>query len=162
MLSIFQEKYKKLNTFFLKISKMRFFNEVYVGLIALVAIFGWSVHCTAGMALMIIIALLVLLLTQDLKYVIPHCIYFIFMLSDGFANDSIPILIIVLGGIFVLVMTFFSFKKGLKKNRMHSLIGLAGLAVTTLIPIIWCRAPEGNEVFYFLFFADFGYLILYI
>lgn len=162
MLSLFQEKYKQLNTFFLKISKMRFFNEVYIGLIALVTIFGWGVHCMAGMALIIIVALLVLVLTQDLKYVIPHCVYFIFMLNDGFANDSIPIPIIILGSLFILVMTFFSFRKGFKKRRMHSLIGLTGLAITTLIPIIWCRAPEGNEVFYFLFFADFGYLLLYI
>lgn len=162
MLLKFQEKYKQLNTFFLKISKMRFFNEVYVGLIALITIFGWSVHCTAGMVIMIMFALMVLLITQDLKYVIPNCIYFIFMLSDGFASDSVPIPIIILGSIFILVMTFFSFRKGFKKRRMRSLIGLAGLAITTLIPIIWCKAPEGNEVFYFLFFADFGYLLLYI
>lgn len=162
MMTMIKEKYNQLNINVLNITKMKYFNEVYAGLLALVTILGWKFSSVAGMIVMIILATAALLLTKDLKYVIPNCIYFIFMFSEGFANDSFPIPVIVFGGLFGIIIILFSFKDGIKLKKMKSLIGLVGLAITTIIPIIWCRAPKGNEVFYFLFFGDLGYLLLYI
>ena len=46
---------------------------------------------------------------------------------------------------------------------MRSLWGLVGLAIMNVIPIFWCNTIEsGYEVFYFFFFADLAYLVLYI
>lgn len=162
MMAVFQEKYNQLNMNALKITKMKYFNEIYSVLLALVTILGWKFSSIAGMIVMILFGTIALLLTKDLKYVIPNCIYFIFMFSDGFANDSFPMPIIVFGGIFAIIILFFSFKDGIRLKKMKSLIGLAGLAITSIIPIIWCRVPKGNEVFYFLFFGNLGYLLLYI
>lgn len=162
MMAVFQEKYNQLNMNALKITKMKYFNEIYSAILALVTILGWKFSSIAGMIVMILFGTVALLLTKDLKYVIPNCIYFIFMFSDGFANDSFPIPIIVFGGIFAIIILFFSFKDGICLKKMKSLIGLAGLAITSIIPIIWCRVPKGNEVFYFLFFGNLGYLLLYI
>lgn len=162
MMTMIKEKYNQLNMNVLNITKMKYFNELYAGLLALVTVLGWKFSSVAGMIVMIILATATLLLAKDLKYVIPNCIYFIFMFSEGFANDSFPIPIIVFGGLFGIIILIFSFKNGIKLKKMKSLIGLAGLAITTIIPIIWCRAPKGNEVFYFLFFGNLGYLLLYI
>ena len=162
MLEIIREKYNQLNINVLKIAKMKYFNEIYAAVLALITILGWKFCSVAGMIVMIILATITLLLTKDLKYVIPNCLYFIFMFSDGFANDSFPIPIIVFGGIFAVIILFFSFKEGIHLKKMKSLIGLAGLAITSIIPIIWCRVPKGNEVFYFLFFGNLGYLLLYM
>lgn len=157
-----KENYQKLNNTILNITQMRFFNEIYAGLLAGLTIFGWKFNSTIGMLLMIIVATLALLLTKNLKYVIPNCIYFIFMFNNGFANNSLPIPILIFGGLFAIIICIFSFKDGFHLKKMKSLLGLAGLAITTIIPIIWCRAPEGNEVFYFLFFGNLGYLVLYL
>ncbi|MDE6655980.1 MAG: hypothetical protein K2J85_03215 [Anaeroplasmataceae bacterium] len=162
MMSVIQEKYNQLNLNILKVTKMKYFNEIYAGLLALLTILGWKFSSVAGMIIMIILATAALVLTKDLKYVIPNCIYFIFMFSEGFANDSFPIAILVFGGIFAVIILFFSFKDGIRLKKMKSLIGLAGLAITSIIPIIWCRVPKGNEVFYFLFFGNLGYLLLYL
>ncbi|MDE5856609.1 MAG: hypothetical protein K2H06_06140, partial [Anaeroplasmataceae bacterium] len=162
MMAVIQEKYNQLNMNVLKITKMKYFNEIYATLLAIVTILGWKFSSVAGMIIMILIGTAALVLTKDLKYVIPNCIFFIFMFSEGFSSYSFPIPVIVFGGIFAIVILFFSFKDGIHLKKMKSLIGLAGLAITTIIPIIWCRAPKGNEVFYFLFFGNLGYLLLYM
>ncbi|MDE6240901.1 MAG: O-antigen ligase family protein [Anaeroplasmataceae bacterium] len=162
MIARIQEKYNQLNMNVLKITKMKYFNEIYAAALALVTILGWKFSSVAGMIIMILLGTAALILTKDLKYVIPNCIYFIFMFSEGFASDSFPIPVLVFGGIFAILILFFSFKDGIRLKRMKSLIGLAGLAITTILPIIWCRAPKGNEVFYFLFFGNLGYLLLYM
>lgn len=162
MMKMIQEKYNQLNINVLIITKMKYFNEIYAAFLALVTILGWKFSNVAGMIIMIILATAALVLTKDLKYVIPNCTYFLFMFSDGFANNSFPIPIIVFSSIFAVIILFFSFKDGIHLKKMKSLIGLAGLAITTIIPIIWCRVPKGNEVFYFLFFGNLGYLLLYM
>ncbi|MDE6407728.1 MAG: O-antigen ligase family protein [Anaeroplasmataceae bacterium] len=162
MMSVIQEKYNHLNICALKITKMKYFNEIYAAVLALVTVMGWALNSVVGMIVMMLIAAIALILTKDLKYVIPQCIYFIFIFSEGFASDSFPIPIIVIASIFAIIILFFSFRGGIQLKKMKSLIGLAGLAFTTIIPIIWCKVPKGNEVFYFLFFANLGYLLLYI
>ncbi|MBD5390685.1 O-antigen ligase family protein [bacterium] len=162
MMTMIREKYNQLNIAVLKVTKMKYFNEIYVAILAMITILGWKFSSNAGMIVMIILATISLLLTQDLKYVIPNCLYFIFIFSEGFKNDSFPIPLIVFGGIFAIIILFFSFKDGIHLKKMKSLIGLTGLALTTIIPIIWCRVPKENAVFYFLFFGNLGYLLLYM
>ncbi len=156
------DKYQQLNNNILKLTHMKFFNEIYAGLLAALTVFGWKVNTTVGMVLMLLVSTIALLITRSLKYVIPSCIYFIFMFSEGFSNQTIPIPILILGSLFAIVICIFSFKDGFHFKKMKSFIGLTGLAITTIIPILWCRAPQGNEVFYFLFFGNLGYFILYI
>ncbi len=162
MVATILDKYQQLNKSILNITKMKYFNEIYASVLALITVIGWKFNTLAGMVVMILAATAALLLTKDLKYVIPNCIYFIFMFSEGFSNDTFPIPIIIFGGIFAVVLLIFSFKDGIKVKKMKSLLGLAGLAIMTIIPIIWCRAPKGNEVFYFLFFGNLGYVLLYM
>ncbi|MDE7162189.1 MAG: O-antigen ligase family protein, partial [Anaeroplasmataceae bacterium] len=162
MMTAIQNKYHQLNTNALRITKMKYFNEIYAGILALITILGWSLNSVVGMLVMIILASLALLITGDLKYVIPNCIFFIFIFSDGFANNSFPIPIIVFSAIFGVIILIYSFKDGFHLKKMKSILGLAGLAITSIIPIIWCQVPKGNEVFYFLFFGNLGYLLLYM
>ncbi|MDE6946667.1 MAG: O-antigen ligase family protein [Anaeroplasmataceae bacterium] len=161
-MNILQEKYHQLNLNVLKLTNKKYFNEIYAALLAVVTLLGWQFHNLIGMIVMILFALVALILTKDLKYIIPNCIYFIFMVKDGFVNNSFPIPIIILGSIFFVILLFFSFKDGIHLKKHKSLLGLAGLAIATLLPIFWCKAPEGNEVFYFLFFGNFGYMVLYL
>ena len=84
------------------------------------------------------------------------------MINEGFSNSEMPIPIFILGGAFVALIIFFSFKNGFHLKKMHCLYGLLGLAIINFLPIFWCRnVPKGNEVFYFFFFGNLGYLILY-
>ncbi|MDE7263644.1 MAG: O-antigen ligase family protein [Anaeroplasmataceae bacterium] len=162
MLEAVKNKYSQLNQKVLKITKMKYFNELYAGLLAVITILGWNFSSNAGMIVMILLAISALLLTRDLKYVIPHCIYFIFLFSDAFTPEAMPIPVIVFGGIFAIVILVYSFKDGIHLKKMKSLLGLVGLAITTILPLIWCKIPEGNEVYYFLYFGNLGYLLLYM
>lgn len=162
MLQAVKNKYNQINQYILKITKMKYFNEIYAGLLALTTVLGWNFSSNAGMMVMIILAILTLLLTRDLKYVIPHCIYFIFLFSDAFTPEAMPFPVIIFGGIFAVVLLIFSFYGGFHLKKMRSLLGLVGLAITTILPVFWCKIPEGNEVYYFLYFGNLGYLLLYL
>lgn len=162
MVTAVKEYYKKINLNILKLTEKKYFNEIYAGLIAVITVFGWKFQSTLGMILMILMAAVALILTKDLKYIIPHVIYFIFMINEGFSNSEMPIPILLLGGAFVILILFFSFRNGIHLKKMHCLYGLLGLAIINILPIFWCRTvPKGNEVFYFFFFGNLGYFILY-
>lgn len=162
-MELIKEKYNFLSSKFLNLTKTKYFNEIYAFTLALISLLGWKYNNNVSMIIMIALAIIVLILTTDLKYIIPNTIYFIFSIGEGFSNSQMPVHIIVLGGIFVITLLFFSIKNGIKLTKMRSLLGLAGLAITNIIPIIWCRnIPAGNEVMYFFFFGNLGYLILYI
>lgn len=159
----FKSWFNKTTQYAMKLTKMRFFNEIYATILAGVTLLGWFTQNNVGMILLICFGLIALILLQDLKYVIPNVIFFIFTFSSGFENDKIPIHIILLATIFIVIVMIFSFRKGFKIKKMKSLIGLLGLAVTTLLPFCWMHnAESGNEVFYFFYIADLGYLLIYI
>ena len=42
MMAVIQEKYNQLNMNVLKITKMKYFNEIYAALLAIVTILGWK------------------------------------------------------------------------------------------------------------------------
>ena len=68
------DKYQQLNNNILKLTHMKFFNEIYAGLLAALTVFGWKVNTTVGMVLMLLVSTIALLITRNLKYVIPRCI----------------------------------------------------------------------------------------
>ena len=80
---------------FNKITSYKYFDEIYVIIICIIALMGWGANTIVGMSIILISAALMLLLTDDLKYVIPNTIYMIFTINDGFSNAELPIPIIV-------------------------------------------------------------------
>ena len=158
-----KKQYLELNNFFKKIASLKFFNEIYVALLSIVAIIGWKYDLEFGMSVLIISAVVILFLANDLKFVIPNLIFFLFSINIGFSSFEMPIWMFTFGGIFAVLVLLFSFKGGIHLGKMRSVVGLLGLAITNVIPIIWGRnIPEGNEIFYFFFFVNFGFLLMYI
>ncbi len=154
--------YIKLNTKLLNFTKKKYFNEVYSALLAGLTIIGWKWNSMLGMVVMLVSAMIVLILTKDLVFVIPNTIYFIFMINTGFSNNRIPIPIIVLGIGYAIVLFLFAFKDGIHLHKMKSLYGLLGMAIINIIPIFWSKMIQpGNEVYYFLYFGNLGYVLLY-
>lgn len=107
MVTAVKEYYKKINLNILKLTEKKYFNEIYAGLIAVITVFGWKFQSTLGMILMILMAAVALILTKDLKYIIPHVIYFIFMINEGFSNNEMPIPILLLGELLSFLFCFF-------------------------------------------------------
>ncbi len=155
--------FSNIRKMIMKITHLRFFNEIYVFILACITLLGWSYSSNAGMIAISVLGIITLILTDDLKYILPNVIFFVFTFNEGFANNEFPIPIIVIGGLFIICILFFSFRRGIHFNKMKSLIGLAGLGITTLLPILWMRNVEsGYEVINLLYISDLGYLLLYI
>ena len=136
--------------------------EIYVLILAIITILGWCFSSAIGMGALIVLAIIVLLLTNDLMNIIPMIVFFLFNFNEGFSNKEIPIILVVLGSIFALVLIIHLFRNKVKLSKMKSAYGLIGLAFVNLLPIFWNKTiTEGYEIFYFLFFANLAYLFVY-
>ncbi len=145
-----------------KVKNNNIFDEIFIFICAIITALGWMFNSINGMIVLVLLATFTLILLKDLKFIIPIAIFFVFTIRDGFPNNVIPIPLIIVASIFVLVLLIFTCIQGIKLKKMKSLWGLIGLAIMNLIPIFWCKTIEaGNEVFYFFFFADLGYLFIY-
>ena len=142
---------------------MKHFDELYALALSLIALLGWSVNTILGMSLLIVVATIVMLLTNDMKYAIPSIIYSIFTINEGFSNDKIPIPLVIVVSIFVVVLSIQVFRNGIHLKKMKSFIGLAGLAITNIIPIFWAdNIPNEYNIFYVFFFSNLAYLVVYV
>lgn len=138
------------------------FFEIYSFLLALMTVVFWKYASMTGMIVMSALATLTIILTLDLRFIIPNVLYIIFMLNHGFKTDEIPYLLIIVCGIFVLVLLLFTFINGFKVNKFKSFIGLFGLAIFQIIPIFWNNTITNEKVLYLMYFADMAYLLIYI
>ena len=145
----------------------KYFNEFYAAIFMFIALFSWRFDTIIGMSIMLALSAIILILLDDFNYILPPVISLLFTISTGFSSNEIPIPIIIFVAVFIVVLLIFLIKtikeNGFKLKRMRSLWGLVGLAIMNVIPIFWCNTIEsGYEVFYFFFFADIAYLLLYV
>ncbi len=162
-MSAIQGIYKKIENQIKKLLQKKYFDEVYVFGIACIALLGWKFNGLVGMGVIILTATIMIFITKDLKYIIPNVIYIIYCISSGFSNEHAPIPILILAGIFVIVLLIFTIRQGIRLSKMHSLLGFVGLAIANVLPILWTRSiPKAYSVFYFLFFANAAYLLIYV
>lgn len=144
-----------------KLIGLKYFEELYCLSLMAITLIGWKFNEIVGISLLILAATAVLLLLQDLKYILPNILFLIFNLNKGFSNTQFPIPIIVLASLFIIILVIHIIKTGVNFKKMKSATGLIGLAVINFIPIFWNKIPPENAVFYFFYFASFGYLLLY-
>lgn len=144
------------------ISHKKYFNEIYSFILAALTVIFWRYNTMTGMITLASFSAVVILLTNDLKYILPSVLYIIFTLNHGFKVDEVPYNIIIAGGIFFLVLITYTIFNGIKIRNLKSFIGLFGLAIFQIIPIFWNNTITDQKVLYILYFADLMYLLLYV
>ena len=155
--------YNRLSTSITNFFNNKIYNEIYTFLIMFIALFGYRFNDIIGISLLIFIILLTLIFTRDFNYILAPSIFMLFIINKGFANDEIPLTLIILVSLLLLILIIFIIKNGIKLKKMKSFWGLLGLAIMNLLPIFWANNIDNeNKVFYFFYIADFAYLILYI
>ena len=141
----------------------RYFYEIYVAILMLISLLGFMYSTIVGLSILIIISFIMLIMTFDISATIPVTTFILFVINSGFQNDEIPIVLIIFGIIYVLMLVIFSFKNGFKFKKMRSFYGLLGLAIMNIIPIFYSsHIPSENSILYFLFFLDLCYFLVYI
>lgn len=147
----------------LHFSKMKYFDEIFIALTAVITILGWKVSAHIAMICFIFIALAATILVKNLKYIIPSTIFYVFSLGTGFSNNEIPIQLIIEATIYIIIILVFTVKQGFHFKKMKSFYGLAGFALINFLPIFWTKTiTSDTRMLYFLFFLDACYLIVYM
>ena len=153
----------KAKTKFNNLTELKYFDEIYAVVLALIALLGWSVNTILGMSILIIVAAMVLLLTSDFTYIIPCVIYSLFCINKGFNNNEVPIPIIISAVVLITVMIVQTCKNGFKLKKMKMSYGLIGLAIFNIIPIFWANNIKSEySIFYIFFFSNLIYLLVYV
>ena len=137
--------------------------EIYVIIIALITMIGWRFSTIFGLTAIVSVSLIMILLTGTLNYLIPNVIFAIFNINTGFSSDTFPAYMIILFGIFILVLIIFNALNGIYLKKYKSFIGLFGLGIAMIIPLLWFKHDNGHIMFKYLYFSGIIYaLILYI
>lgn len=140
-----------------------FIKELYVILMALVTMIGWRFNTIIGISILLGVSIVMILLSGSLNYIIPNLIYFIFNINKGFTTTEFPLYLIILIVVLIGVLIVFTIINGFKLKKLKSIIGLLGMGIFMLIPMIWFKAykPE-QEIFRFIYLAGLAYALLYV
>ncbi|MGN1295712.1 MAG: O-antigen ligase family protein [Bacilli bacterium] len=140
----------------------KYIEEIYVILVLLISFLGWNYNSIVGISILVFVATLAIITTNDLKYIIPIVIFLPFSIGFSFSATEVPIPLIVIVGIFVVVLTLFTIFNGIHLSKMKSSIPLLGIGITTLIPILWFTPKDESQVmFYFVYFGNLLFFVLY-
>ena len=131
--------YNKISTSFNNFFNNKIYKEIYTFLIMFIALFGYRFNDVIGISILIFIILITLLFTNDFTNILAPSIFMLFVINDGFANNEIPLTLIILTSILVLILLIFIIRNGLKLKKMKSLYGLLGLAIANILPIFWAN-----------------------
>ena len=140
----------------------KYIEEIYVVIILLISILGWNYNSILGISALVFVSTLAIVLTNDLKYIIPIIIYLPFTIGFAFDATIIPIPLIIVVSIFIIVLAIFTIYNGICLSKMKSLIPLLGMGITTLIPIFWFTPKDESQVaLYFVYFGNILFFVLY-
>ena len=84
----------------------KYIEDIYIALVLLVSFIGWNYNSIVGIYILVFFATLTIISTNDLKYIIPIVIFLPFSIGFTFSATEVPILLIVLVGIFVVVLWY--------------------------------------------------------
>lgn len=140
-----------------------FIKELYVILMALVTMIGWRFNTIIGISTLLGISIVMIILSGSLNYIIPNLIYFIFNINKGFTPTEFPVYLIILLVVLIGVLIVFTIINGFKLKKLKSIIGLLGMGIFMLIPMIWYK-PISNEqnIFRFMYLAGLAYALVYV
>lgn len=140
----------------------KYIEEIYVVIVLIISFLSWNYNSIVGISILVFVATLAIITTNDLKYIIPIVIFLPFSIGFSFSATEVPIPLIVIVGIFVVVLTLFTIFNGIHLSKMKSSIPLLGIGITTLIPILWFTPKDESQVmFYFVYFGNLLFFVLY-
>lgn len=146
-----------------RLNEKAWFEEVFLIVLTIISLLSWKFNSTVGMISISIIAAASLILFNDFKYIIPSVLFFIFSNNVGFSPEEFPVPLIVCGSVLIVVMLIFFIRNKPNLKNIKSIRGIALLSISCFIPIFWHNIiPEDQGVFYFLYFAYFLYLFVYL
>ena len=128
----------------------KIFSELYVLFVFIVSIIGWFFNSLVGISVLVFLTTLMIVLTNDLKYVIPELLFIPFTINVGFTSTNVPVGLIVLASILLVVLIIFSIINRFQFNKMNSFNGFLGLAVFTIIPILWFKPLDSSQIMFYL------------
>lgn len=156
----------KIHNYFelLRIKINEHFNlEYYIIFNLLTAILSWKLQSYIGMYILLSLAIFSIAITNDLVYSIPCLLFLLFSNNIGFSASKFPTAILILIVLIFISLLIYFIKNKCSIRKAKSSIGLIGLGLISLIPLIWfIPNNDGFEIFTFIYLSDLCYLILYL
>jgi len=108
---------------------MIYFYDAYLVLLTLFTLIGFMFNPIVGIETLIISMIIMLIITNDMKYIIPNLIFIIFNINNGFKVDEIPLFLIINVIVIIITLVIFLIKNRPNISKMKSIVGFIGLAI---------------------------------
>lgn len=154
-----------------KINENKIFEEVYIILIYLIALFGWYFKTQYGLMIIITINLIAILSFNDFKYMIPSGLGIIFSIGTDFSVDTKIGPLIGAAIIYFLTFIIYILRNGINFKNFKSYKGLLILGILSFIPLIYHNTifesinsgilDSNSKILYFLYASYIFYVFLY-
>lgn len=158
MVSLFQRD------FFRKINNNWIFEYVIIILFLVLGGLGWVYSYRYFGFSILMLAIVLLFIFNDFKYLIPAGVMIVFSYNLGYESTRFPIEIALYGGTLIGLVIFYSILNFKKSNlaKPKSFIGILLLAISCIIPIFWnTTITKDTSMMYILYFTWVLYIVVY-
>ena len=158
MVSLFQKD------FFRKLNNNWIFEYVIILLFLVLGGLGWVYSYRYFGFSILMLAIILLFIFNDFKYLIPAGVMIVFSYNLGYESSRFPIEIALYGGTLIGLVIFYSILN-FKLANLHkpkSFIGILLLAISCIIPIFWnTTITKETSMMYVLYFTWVLYIVVY-
>lgn len=156
------EKINNFKNYICDLSSKKWFYEIYCAILCFISIIAWSLLGSVGMALIMVIAGISLYLMDDIKYVLPVLINFIFVNSSGFELNKFPTMLVISAIILIAALIFYVIKNRKKYTKGDFGNNFILFAIFSFIPIFWNDSIDSNNtVMYIMYLGWLLYFFIY-
>lgn len=149
-----------MKKFFDSLIFYRIYTFIFLGL----GLLAYFVNFDLFLSISLVVGILTLYITKKSKYVLPSLLNFVYSISTQFKSADKPVFLIVVIIAYIFMLFIYALKRKNHKFRFGaSFIPLIVLSVINIMTIFWSTSiSEENSVIYLLYFAWFGYTLIYL
>ena len=149
--------------FIIKLRENKYFLDSLCLILAIVTLLSWKFNWQVGLIFLIIVAIGLIIMFDDILYTAPVVIYGLVINSSSFNATKTPTMLIVIGLVAFVLLFLYSVIKRLKVKFNGNALGLGLIALFTLIPVFWCiELNEFTSSLKILYFSGILYFLVYV
>ncbi len=119
------------------LNENKIFEELYIIAVFLIALAGWYFKTQYGYMAISTVALITVLLFNDVKYMVPCGFGMIFSIGTGFTTDQTYGPLICSALVYVSVFIIYIIRNGLHIKNVKSYKGLLALGILSFVPLLY-------------------------
>ena len=150
---------------FEELNKSIMFEHFIVLLFIMLGMLGWRFSYNIFITITLSITILLTVIFNSFKYIIPTALCIVFSYNGGFSFDRFPVEIVIAGvGLLFIIILYVVYNfRNIKTKKPKSFFGIFLLGISAIIPIFWNKViTNDTKLLYLIYFSWILYLLLFL